>query len=280
MTCFWEQQDDVLESEEAYYLRRINSRSNGRILLAVAEEFKLQIPTVSDSCGYDRCDMASCTTETLFNDMHRQRDGRISVFSKCMDTTRIENGMLCSMHPSEGFWLFKVTLCCYLCEYFRLSCIFWGSQGAQRTNSSLHCYGGPFGTEAAQTSLSTCMHKMHSNYSWRSKPVPSSSVCNRPVACSVESRNNNPGSGSLAKVECLFAVLIVCCFGSKCVWGCEQVDFKGSVMPTSETHVERYTYMDEDYIRSQQEVMLWNRDNGIIELMPIAVVYQGDSDIF
>lgn len=28
---------------------------------------------------------------------------------KCIDTTRIENGVLCCMHPAEGFWLFKVS---------------------------------------------------------------------------------------------------------------------------------------------------------------------------
>jgi hypothetical protein len=43
---------------------------------------------------------------------------------------------------------------------------------------------------------------------------------------------------------------------------------------------ETYTYMDEEYLRVLQTYMRWNRDNGIIELMPIAVVYQGDSDIF
>jgi hypothetical protein len=51
-------------------------------------------------------------------------------------------------------------------------------------------------------------------------------------------------------------------------------------MQSSQHASERYTYMDEDFIRSQQDHMGWNRDNGIIELMPIAVVYQGDSDIF
>lgn len=59
-----------------------------------------------------------------------------------------------------------------------------------------------------------------------------------------------------------------------------QVDSSGNVMPVSESSYDKYTYMDEDFIRSQQECMMWNRDNGIIELMPIAVVYQGESDIF
>jgi hypothetical protein len=38
----------------------------------------------------------------------------------------------------------------------------------------------------------------------------------------------------------------------------------------------RYTYIDEEYLRCLQSQMLWDRDNGIVHLMPIAVVYQGD----
>lgn len=106
--------DEVLESEEAYFLRRINGRSNARILSKVADEFGLSIPTMADACGYDPCRMAACTTESFINDMHRQRDGNISVLSKCMDTTRVDNGILCSMHPLEGFWLFKVHTVCIL----------------------------------------------------------------------------------------------------------------------------------------------------------------------
>ena len=44
----------------------------------------------------------------LTGSKNRQRDGNVTVLSKCMDTTRIRNGVVCSMHPSEGFWLFKV----------------------------------------------------------------------------------------------------------------------------------------------------------------------------
>ncbi len=108
--------EDVLESEEAYYLRRINGRNNARILKMVAEEMGLSIPTIVDTCAYDPYDVAVCTTETTINDMHRQKDGRVTVLVKCIDTTRIENGILCSMHPAEGFWLFKVAFCvCVFC---------------------------------------------------------------------------------------------------------------------------------------------------------------------
>jgi hypothetical protein len=102
--------DEVLESEEAYYLRRINGRNNTRILKIVADEMGLSIPSVVDTCAYDPYEVALCTTETIINDLHRQKDGRITAMVKCVDTTRIENGILCCMHPAEGFWLFKVML--------------------------------------------------------------------------------------------------------------------------------------------------------------------------
>jgi hypothetical protein len=101
--------EQVLDSEEAYFLKRINGRNNARILKMVADALQLRIPTTRDTCGYDPYEVAACTTETMINDMHRQQDGRITVLIKCADTSRVENGVLCSMHPSEGFWLFKVS---------------------------------------------------------------------------------------------------------------------------------------------------------------------------
>ena len=63
--------EDVLESEEAYYVKRINGRSNARILQMVADAFKIKIPSTTDTCGYDPVSMASVTTESMVNDMHK-----------------------------------------------------------------------------------------------------------------------------------------------------------------------------------------------------------------
>ena len=37
----------------------------------VAEAFKLKIPTMTDTCGYDPYMVAQSTTESFINDMHR-----------------------------------------------------------------------------------------------------------------------------------------------------------------------------------------------------------------
>lgn len=102
--------------------------------------------------------------------------------------------------------------------------------------------------------MPTCMNRMHPNYSWRSKVIQNADVCNRGAACSVDNRP----IFSIAKVDRMG----------------NPVEIAGQHATTS------YTYMDEEYLRCLQTHAGWNRDNGIIELMPIAVVYQGDSDIF
>jgi hypothetical protein len=62
------------------------------------------------------------------------------------------------------------------------------TQGSSRHNSSINHYGGPFGDENKQTTLPSCMNKVHSNYMWSSKAVQGSHVCDRASACSVHNR--------------------------------------------------------------------------------------------
>ena len=41
-------------------------------------------------------------------------------------------------------------------------------------------------------------------------------------------------------------------------------------------HDGMYTFIDEEYLHCMQTHLNWDRDNGIIHIMPIAVVYQDD----
>ena len=61
-------------------------------------------------------------------------------------------------------------------------------------------YGSSFGNESMQTSMPSCMSKLHRNYSWASKAVSGSEVCNRPSVCSVFNRM----SSNIAKVDRYF----------------------------------------------------------------------------
>ncbi len=350
---------DVLESEEAYYLRRINGRSNARILKMLADRLGLAVPWTTDACSYDPArpyKIATCTTETMINDMHRQRDGKVTVMVKCVDTTRVENGVLCCMHPAEGFWLFK---------------------GKLRQNTAMKLYGSFFGDEARQTSMPSCMNRMHSNYLWCSKTVGGvCEVCDRTAACTVLNRatphiakvdrsgslvassmdmspmeaaivaaggripaatgtnacsdyggtfapaspvfhagagdrlmmpavhedaesvctapantksNNNNGAArampsSLTTRRFLAASNGVAsssyapssCSGAQNPRLHASPSSSSSYLYSAGDAAELYTFIDEVYLQRLQEDMNWDRDNGIIHMMPIAVVCQED----
>lgn len=103
---------------------------------------------------------------------------------------------------------------------------------------------GPFGD--GHSSFPICTSRVHDNYSWKSRPVQNSSVC-RGVPCFVASKDGES----------------IC-----------RVDGSGEQAPDKEQERVKYTYIDESYLSMLQKDCHWNRDNGIIELMPIAVVVQ------
>ena len=52
--------------------------------------------------------LAVPTTDTVEHDIvHRLGSNVVSVYNTAVDTTRVTNGMVCQMHPSEGYWLFR-----------------------------------------------------------------------------------------------------------------------------------------------------------------------------
>jgi hypothetical protein len=56
---------------------------------------RIAVPTI-DTVTHD-----VCTTTSI------SRDDTVHLFDGCVDVSSIRNGFLCSMHPSEGFWIFK-----------------------------------------------------------------------------------------------------------------------------------------------------------------------------
>jgi hypothetical protein len=99
---------EVCDSEEVWWLRKLCSRMRSRILLRTAEAFGLKIPVMKDVQSFNlEQTMAVAHTETCTHDITSLRSGDVAVFNSCVDTTTPRNGVLCEMHPSEGFWLFK-----------------------------------------------------------------------------------------------------------------------------------------------------------------------------
>jgi hypothetical protein len=98
---------DMVNSEETWWLRRACLRSRCRLLKMLADWFGLRVPYVDDVQAYDSSvHLAVHTTDTLENDVSCV-GGRVHFYNSCVDTTKIANGMLVRMHPSEGYVLFR-----------------------------------------------------------------------------------------------------------------------------------------------------------------------------
>jgi hypothetical protein len=159
-----------------------------------------------------------------------------------------------------------------------------------------------------QTCMPSCMSRMHGNYSWASKAVAGSEVCNRCDPCSVlHSKSSNVAkldrtgqvveSGltamesavvqqggrapeSAPKGGSVCSVISARYINKGNDWTGSAASSSGALSfryggSSSAVH-GRYTYIDEEYLWCLQSQMHWDRDNGIVHLMPIAVVYQGE----
>lgn len=55
------------------------------------------------------------------------------------------------------------------------------------------------------------------------------------------------------------------------------IDQDSNLLPIDKKNSNRYTYIDESMMNSLHNVNGWSRDNGIVELIPIAVVCKVDN---
>lgn len=123
---------EVADSEEAWWLRKACQRARNRLIKMLADDFGVKVPCVEDvlahplagaenlQCG-DGDDtprstrhgarkpvlMAVPTTDTIEHDIARNDTHHVIVMNSAIDTTRVTNGILAQMHPSEGYWLFR-----------------------------------------------------------------------------------------------------------------------------------------------------------------------------
>lgn len=150
---------DVAESEETWYARNAHRRNNAMVIKMVADEFKLPLQAVQDPYSHEPREVAVVTTETIQYDLLPSRATRfrpegdtVSLYSRCAPTALSSNGTLCTMHASEGVWLYR---------------------GPVSTNYTTKHYGGPFGSASAQTCLPTSTVRVseRGRYNWRCRPV-------------------------------------------------------------------------------------------------------------
>ena len=197
--------DDLYDSQETWWLRKVAYRSRCRLIKMLADKFGLSIRTVPDVNSYDPQDMAVSTIDTVYHDIQRLKSGHISVFSDCCDPTVSRNGILCVMNPSEGVWLFK---------------------GPPNQSLGFQTYGGIFGSQ---------------------------SVCGA-FPCNTFSMPYNT-----ANKKTLNYTHIV------------RKDPPNVVRINENDNTRRqYQVFDERFMKNLEK-MQWNRDNGVVELMPIVV---------
>ena len=98
---------EVAESEEAWWLKKACQRARCRLIKRLADKFELRVPYIEDVLAYDRnVLLAVPTVDTVEHDISKHR-GTVMIHNLSVDTTKLTNGILCQMHPEEGFWIFK-----------------------------------------------------------------------------------------------------------------------------------------------------------------------------
>lgn len=103
---------EVVDSEEAWWLRRACQRARCRLIKMLADKFGVKVPSVEDvlssSGARDRAVLQAVpTTDTVEHDLSKINQSTVAVHNLAVDTTRVTNGILCQMHPAEGYWLFR-----------------------------------------------------------------------------------------------------------------------------------------------------------------------------
>ena len=99
---------EIAFSEEAWWLRKACSRARARIAVLTAKHFGLKIATTRDLFAFDDSRTVGVPlVDTVEFDLKEGPDSTVEFFSACVDTTCVQNGILCKMHESEGLWIFR-----------------------------------------------------------------------------------------------------------------------------------------------------------------------------
>jgi hypothetical protein len=238
---------ELCESEEAWWLRKACSRMRAKVVLAVAEAFKLNIPVVADIHAFDdNVKIANCTVETLTHDITCLRNNNIALFNECVDPTTTRNGILLSVNPSEGYLLFK---------------------GPAKANSNVADYGSIFGSQSecgifpVQTRLHTFDHKsdkQNQEVTRREVTHNTSTViqnvvrdyCDSEMFAHLEETYNADTNNNTAAIA--------------------QHTHSSRASKQQIKIAKTYQKIDEEFMRNLER-MQWERDNGVVELMPIVV---------
>lgn len=216
--------DEIIESEEVWWLRNAAYRARCRLLGMLAETLGLQISLLTDQHAYDPdVKMARSTTDTVYNDINTLKSGHASVFNNVVDTTTSRNGIICPMHPSEGVWVFR---------------------GPMRSSAGSSSLGSGWGDQRE------C--GIFPGGAFQILPP-------RGKAKDTTKRRTKPPPG-LSTVHALPSDAIV-------IHGCADAAEEARKRRTP----QQWSWFDEACMETLVSVSAWDRNMGVLELMPVTV---------
>ena len=138
---------DVAFWEEAWWLHKACQRARSLLALQTAKHFGLSIQTTKDLVSFNQDAIGVPVVDTAEFDIKEGLDDTVEFYSACVDTTSLQNGILCKMHESEGMWVFK---------------------GSARSSAKMTSFGSIFGSKAT-----CCIFPSRSPYYKKSQGSPS-----------------------------------------------------------------------------------------------------------
>jgi hypothetical protein len=191
---------DVAHSEEVWWLRKACQRMRCSIASTVAETFDLKIQKHLDVHSYDVSYIGLPCTDVVEHDIVL-KNRKVCLYNACSDTTNANNGILCQMNPSEGYWLFK---------------------GAPKSSSRITSFGSLFGMSSGLFPTRSSLYV--------------------------------PGYGNPSYVRAHDSSIVV----------------RHTSKPRTKGESTVFQCFDENFMRKLEQ-MGWNRDHGVVELVPIIV---------
>lgn len=242
--------DEIVDSEETWWLRQASYRARCRLLLELANEFGLNIATISDVHAYEPVAMARATTDTMTNDVNRLRSGHVAVFNECIDTTTAKNGVINIMHPTEGLWIFK---------------------GPTRSTFGMTTLGSGWGDQRRCGVFPSGVFKLvrsQRHIGGSSRNTAAHDKDNRSTASSSRrSTVTNSGSASSTMNREFSTVMsraakTIVCYNAQ--------DSGSDSHSSMSLPLNEYLWYDEEFMETLED-MGYDRDFGVLELMPVVV---------
>ena len=285
-------------SEESWWLRRASYRSRCRIIAECAKVFGISVKNIKDIHSFDSAVPASAsasmaengdgdssmagstmsggvrmavpTIDTVTHDMcissTTHPNDTVHLFDGCVNINDIRNGILCSMHPSEGYWIFK------------------GAQnrahGANAYGISWNIFGSPVHKEKADKTPNYAIDAMptsvikvhHTDLANRKIPTTTSSTGSVITTTTTPIVTNTVKDRNNAMVKSL-QYAVASTTDSHAIVRVSVVEKRknGIEVPPNPERERLYQFFDEEYLSMVSKCMGWPRDRGVVELIPIVV---------